>query len=170
MVITGINLQSLLRQYEIVPAECFDQFSLTLHLDRKIVRYKYPSNHIFTYGNPVKDANIEHTEIDGEYILRHGQAILGCSKETVCMPKGFMGFIQTKGSLARLFISVHCCDGQIEPGFEGKVTFELCNLGPLDVRLLPESPVAQLFVFQTSSDKEKYQGKYNGSATPTFSK
>ena len=109
-------------------------------------------------------------EISHEYILKPGQAILACSNESVKIPAGYIGFLQTKGSLARLFITVHCCDGQIEPGFEGRVTFELCNIGNLNVKLLPNSPVAQLYIFKTSSDKSKYNGKYNNSDKPTYSK
>lgn len=170
MLITEVNLYSLLQQYHIAPIECFDTFSITLHLDRRIIRYNYPKDHVVSYGRETKETNISAIDLEGEYILHPGQAILACSKETVKMPNGYFGLIQTKGSLARLFISAHCCDGQIEPGFEGKITFELCNLGPLNVRFTADNPIAQLFIFKTSSDQEAYHGKYNNSCTPTYSK
>ena len=148
MVITEVNLKELMEQYQIAPIGCYDTFSITLHLSRFISKYCCSENHVVTYGQKVNDDEL----ID------------------VKMPEGYIGFLQTKGSLARLFITAHCCDGQIEPGFEGCVTFELCNMGNLNVKLLPYSPIAQLFVFKTSSNNEKYNGKYNKSDKPTYSK
>lgn len=157
-----------MEQYRIAPLQCFDTFSISLHLGRIIRRYEAVESPV-TYGTPVNEAYVESVEIDNEYILRSGQAILGCSEERINMPLGYIGFIQTKGSLARLFISVHCSDGQIEPGYTGKITFEICNMGPLNVRLPLRCKVAQLFIFQTSGDKEAYDGRYQGATQPTFS-
>lgn len=169
MIVTGINLKELIEQHEMVPGCSYDTFSLTLHLSRSIRKYNIPKEQVITYGEPIDKPLIIRETITNEYILYPGQSILACSCEKVKMPAGYMGFLQTKGSLARLYVTVHCCDGQVEPGFEGCVTFEICNLGHLNVRLLPESPVAQLFVLKTSSDKERYNGKYNQSDEPTHS-
>lgn len=168
MVITEINLYSLMRQYGLAPLECYDTFSISLHLDRTIKRYEIEEA-IVTYGTSVNEEYIRSVEMDNEYILRPGQAILGCSEERIRIPEGYIGFIQTKGSLARLFISVHCSDSQIEPGYDGKITFEICNMGSLNVRLPLRCNVAQLFIFQTSGDKESYGGRYQGATEPTSS-
>ncbi|WP_428981187.1 dCTP deaminase domain-containing protein [Marinomonas rhodophyticola] len=40
------------------------------------------------------------------------------------MPNNKFGLVQTKGSIARGFISVHMSDGQVDPGYKGKVTLE----------------------------------------------
>ena len=170
MVITEVNLKELMEQYQIAPIGCYDTFSITLHLSRFISKYCCSGNNVITYGQKVNDDELIDEEITDEYILKPGQAILACSNERIKMPEGYIGFLQTKGSLARLFITAHCCDGQIEPGFEGCVTFELCNMGDLNVKLLPYSPIAQLFVFKTSSYNEKYNGKYSNSDKPTYSK
>lgn len=170
MVITEVNLKELMEQYQIAPIGCYDTFSITLHLSRFISKYCCSGNNVITYGQKVNDDELIDEEITDEYILKPGQAILACSNERIKMPEGYIGFLQTKGSLARLFITAHCCDGQIEPGFEGCVTFELCNMGNLNVKLLPNSPIAQLFVFKTSSNNEKYNGKYSNSDKPTYSK
>lgn len=122
-----------------------------------------------TYGENIDRKNISTVEIVNEYILKSGHSILACSSENIFMPRGYIGFLQTKGSLARLFVTAHCCDGQIEPGFSGRVTFEICNMGHLDIRLLPNVPVAQLFIFKCSSDRETYNGQYNNSEFPTYS-
>ena len=159
-----------MEQYQMAPIGSYDTFSITLSLNSYIRKYNYSEGQVITYGGKIEDQMMIDEEISHEYILKPGQAILACSNESVKIPAGYIGFLQTKGSLARLFITVHCCDGQIEPGFEGRVTFELCNIGNLNVKLLPNSPVAQLFIFKTSSDKSKYNGKYNNSDKPTYSK
>ncbi len=169
MVITDVNLQEIVEQYSIVPKSSIDQFSLTLHLSRIIKLYNFRQSQTITYGDKIGEEDILTKEISNEYILKSGHAILACSNEDVNIPPGYIGFLQTKGSLARLFVTVHCCDGQIEPGFSGHITFEICNMGPLNVRLLPNVPIAQLFIFKCSSDKELYNGQYNKSEAPTFS-
>lgn len=169
MIITEINLHELVEQYDIVPNSSIDQFSITLHLSDTIREYNFQPDHIVTYGERMNNVDIVTKEITNEYILRAGHAILACSSENVNIPQGYIGLLQTKGSLARLFVTVHCCDGQIESGFSGHITFEICNIGPLNVRLLPNVPVAQMFIFKCSSDKEIYNGQYNKSDTPTFS-
>lgn len=169
MVVTGINLKELVEQYDVAPLQCYDTFSLTLHLSRSICKYNIPNDQIVNYGDKISEQQVSRMFIANEYILNPGDSILACSSEKIKMPAGYIGFLQTKGSLARLYVTVHCCDGQVEPGFEGSVTFEICNLGQLKVRLLPECSVAQLFIYKTSSDKERYSGKYNQSEEPTYS-
>jgi deoxycytidine triphosphate deaminase len=87
------------------------------------------------------------------------------------MPPGYFGLIQTKGSLARLFIAVTCNDGQIDAGYEGRVTFEIVNLGHLRVRAPRLAPVAELYVFRTSTNNVSlYNGRYQGADKPTIYK
>lgn len=169
MIITGANLKELMEQYNVVPSNCYDKFSFTLHLCRTIRKYDFKEE-VLTYGEAIDENRIKTERIVDNYIIYPGQAILACSSEVINMPKGYMGFLQTKGSLARLFITVHCCDGQIEPGFKGCVTFEICNIGSSPVKLLPDAEIAQLFIASCSSDKEEYCGRYNNSDVPTYSK
>jgi len=169
MVITGINLRDLMEQYSIAPSTSYDQFSVTLHLSDTIRKYKCDASHIITYGEQITEDIVVTEKISHEYILYPGQAILACSIENVNMPKGYMGIIQTKGSLARLFVTVHCCDGQIEPGFSGRITFEICNMGQYGIRLLANSPVAQMYIVKVSDDTIAYEGRYMRSTEPTYS-
>lgn len=169
MVIISENLRDLVCQFNIAPIQSLDQFSITLRLSEDIAEYSLKNETAITYGTQVPDESIKREHITNEFILNPGSAILGCSDEKIHMPKGYIGFIQTKGSLARLFVSVDCNDGQIEPGFNGHITFEICNMGNIPVRLIPHTPVAQLFILRASSDKEAYRGQYNNSDLPTFS-
>ncbi len=169
MIIVSENLKALAEQKRIVPSTMLDEFSITLSLNKRIFRFDIPEGETITYGATIPDKYKVIIDIEDDYVLKPGQAILACSEEKVKMPRGYMGFLQTKGSLARLFVSVHCCDGQIEPGFEGRITYEICNMGNMAVKLHPGVPVAQLFIFQVSSKTASYNGKYNNSMIPTIS-
>ena len=168
MIITGKNLKSLIKQFDIINKKSYDQFSLSLSLDKQILRFKENIPYI-TYGQEILDEYMERISLQDGYILKPGQAILACSSENIKMPKGYMGLLQTKGSLARLFITIHCCDGQIESGYNGKVTFEICNMGTIPVKLNTGQNIAQMFIFKTSCDDEIYEGKYNNADQPTIS-
>lgn len=81
-----------------------------------------------------------------------------------------MGFIQTKGSLARGFLFAHACDGQIDPGYSGKVTFEIMNFSEFYYRLVPEIPFATMFVHKIDpalTPPNGYHGRYQNSSEPT---
>lgn len=168
MIITGRNLKSLIKQYNIIDEKAYDQFSLSLSLDSLILKFRSDIPYV-TYGQEILDEYIEQICLQDGYILEPRQAILACSSEYIKMPKGYLGLLQTKGSLARLFVTIHCCDGQIESGYKGKVTFEICNLGTIPVKLNIGQKIAQLFIFKTSCDDETYDGKYNNADKPTVS-
>src|ERR1700744_3665446 len=131
MLIVGDNLRALIEQHKMVETRdtCFDDTSISLSLDYQITTITPPPNAILTYGDPIPAEYIQETHISADQGLVIGPqgAILACSLERVRVPSGYFGLLQTKGSLGRLFVSVHCCDGQVEPGFDGKITFEICN-------------------------------------------
>lgn len=169
MIVVSENLKGLIEQTSLVPLTALDEFSITLTLSKDIVRLDVPNGQEVVYGTTVPKECIKEEMLTDALVLSPRQAVLACSKEFVKMPKGYMGLLQTKGSLARLFISVHCSDGQVEPGFEGRVTFEICNMGNATVKILNGAPIAQMFIFKTSSNKVAYNGKYCRSQKPTIS-
>ena len=169
MIVVSENLKGLIEQTSLVPLTALDEFSITLTLSKDIVRLDVPNGQEVVYGTTVPKECIKEDVLTDALILSPRQAVLACSKELVKMPKGYMGLLQTKGSLARLFVSVHCSDGQVEPGFEGRVTFEICNMGNATVKILNGAPIAQMFIFKTSSNKSAYDGKYCHSQKPTIS-
>lgn len=173
MIIVGDNLKKLLTQYNIIDNEhSFDETSITLRLDNVINRIEPTNNAEVCYGHDIPDDWIMEEIIpDAGFVLPSKGCVLACSKETVKIPIGYFGLIQTKGSLARLFILVHCCDGQVDPGFVGKLTFEICNLANFPVRLFAGQKIAQLFIIKTSTRQVKpYDGRYQGATSPTVQK
>ena len=172
MIITGENLLGLIRQYQICPERLYDQFSIGLELD-DVVLLPHPSTKPVRYDMEEVDALFEEQRLtNGQVTLRPGSAMLACSSDTIHMPAGYMGLLQAKGSLARLFVSVHCSDSQVDPGYSGKVTFELVNHAPFPILLGFRARVAQLYVLKCSNDslQELYQGRYQNASKPTVAR
>jgi dCTP deaminase len=143
-----------------------DCASIGLHLDGELLRYRAIS-HAVTPPAAVPTERIVLSERQ-PLLFEPGMRLLGCSLEVIRMPLDVMGFIQTKGSVARGFILVHSCDGQIDPGFHGKATLELMNLSQMTYQLRVAMPIAQLFFFRLSQRLEKgYAGRYQGAEGPT---
>lgn len=174
MIIIGDNLKELILQHEITNSQAgYDVYSITLTLADQIIMVvpPDPTKEVRYADGGIPEKWLKRTTVghDGFRLEpRHG--VLGCSQEIVQMPAGYFGLVQTKGSLARLFVSIVCCDGQIEPGYKGKITFEICNLGHFPVRLCPRAPVAQMFILSTSTKNcELYHGRYQNAHGPTIS-
>lgn len=174
LLIVGENLRVLVEQHHIVSDKnCFDNNSLALSLGRRAV-FMERSDQVseITYGQRLPDSCIRMSEIsDRGIVIPAKGGFLGCSLEKVDMPLGYFGLLTTKGSFARLLAAVNCCDGQVEAGFRGNVTFEIVNLSTLDIRLLPGQKIAQLFVFKTSTKEvPPYNGRYQSADGPTIQK
>jgi len=169
MIVVGANLRALADQYRMTDDLAgVEESAISLTLDDHIARVTPPPDSVVTYGRALDADWIRETVLDGNgLVLAPGDSVLGCSTELVRMPPGYMGFLQTRGSLARHFVLVHCTDGQVDSGFEGRVTFELVNLGRYALRLWPGDAVALMFVYRTTTRGERYSGRYQGATGPT---
>jgi deoxycytidine triphosphate deaminase len=170
MVVVGDNLKGLIEAKEMCGEELFDEFSIKVKLDRTIFRPIPTKEKIIRYGSQKVEEHY-HEEVleDGELLLKPGECALACSSQPIHMPLGYIGFVQTKGTLARLFVAAHCSDAQIEPGFKGKVTLELMNQSPFEIIIPVGSNIAQIYVMRCSTDNSKaYDGKYQNCDIPTL--
>jgi dCTP deaminase len=141
-----------------------DPTSISLHLDDQFTIYvEHPDKPVVP---PTKLRTSTTSHPDGYVIAPMGR-VLACSDEYVNMPNTLMGFIQTKGSIARGFLTVHLCDGQIDPGYRGKITFEIVNFSDMYYLLKPGMAIAQLFVYKLTEPTEEYSGRYQSSSCPT---
>jgi dCTP deaminase len=171
MFVVGDNLQSLVEQHSIISdPSAFDQTSLTLRLAHEVRMLEQSGgDRRLTYGDELPAAWLKDVSIpDTGFLLRPHACVLACSRELVSMPLGYIGFVQTKGSLARLFVTVQCCDAQVDPGYSGKITFEIVNLGPMTIEISAGQAVAQLFIAKTTTRNVRpYNGRYQNAKGPT---
>lgn len=83
-------------------------------------------------------------EMTGEgYVLEPRVFVLGWTEESVELPISarLAARVEGKSSLARLGIGIHITAPTIHAGFKGPIQLEICNHGPLKVKLVPGMPV-----------------------------
>ncbi len=143
-----------------------DTSSICLHLDNMFTQYDPYGGEPFT---PPRDMPATTRTIGREehIVLPPGGRLLACTEEEVSIPLDKFGFVQTKGSIARGFLFVHVGDGQIDPGYRGKITLELYNASAFYYKLVAGMPIASLFVMQTDEAVDGYDGRYQNAGAPT---
>lgn len=171
-LIVGENLRQLNGSLNICPVDRYDVYSLKLCLSGTVFFPIVSNDNIIDYNSDDADSHYEQKELSNEgLLLNPNDCVLCCSSEYVKMPCGIFGLVQTKGSLARLFVSVQQTDAQIEPGFEGAITFEIKNNSPHRIRLKKNDNIAQLFLFLCTTDNAPaYNGRYSRKNYPTIKK
>ncbi len=98
-----------------------------------------------------------------EFILHPGDFVLGTTKERVEIPDDLIAHVEGRSSLGRLAIVVHATAGLCDPGFAGKITLELSNLGAAPVALAPDMRISQLTFTELTSPAERPYGAERGS-------
>lgn len=172
MVIVGNKLKRLITKTKLAPVSAYDNTCIQLRIDRTVA---FICNHhkkaVLTYGTDIPDYFVEYKSIETDCIVLYPkETVLASSAEEINMPLGYAGFLQTKGSLARLMVSIHFSDGQVDPGFLGHITFELFNASNNVVAIPLFSPVGNLYIVKTRGIVHPYDGKYSRSSIPTMSK
>ncbi|OXL37463.1 deoxycytidine deaminase [Enterobacter mori] len=173
MMIIDENLKSLSKANGVCDREeLIEDYCIQIRLSNSIYYRPKNSGVKIVYGSSSDALDDGYEIVDPQItpvILEPMGRILACSQEKYSIPRNVFGLVQTKGSLARLFVQVTCCDGQIEPGFEGKITLEIVNLSPFTIEIPILSKVAQLYLFQCSMNTSKpYTGKYANHTFPSL--
>lgn len=171
-MIVGENLRELIKQHNIAPIDKFDGTCISLTLDNHIAQYEIPDGINVEYDSTSMEKYLKITKLGKSkgVVLKPQSCVLACSSEVIQMPNFCFGLLQTKGSLGRLFVFLNCADGQVDPGYHGKITFELFNAANFPVRVKPGQVVGNLYLFRTSTTAEEYNGRYQNAASPTYSK
>lgn len=91
------------------------------------------------------DAKIELGE---PFYIHPGEFVLGTTYEYVRLPSDIAASLDGRSSLGRLGITVHSTAGFIDPGFSGRITYEMRNEGSSPVALYAGMRVAQLCFFE----------------------
>lgn len=141
--------------------------SIDLQLGSVLKKYLSPQTIRSNDDRPdTQEINIQSSS----YLLGPAEFILGTTVERISIPDGYVGFIETKGNMARAGIQVDSNDGHIEPGFSGRITLEIKNLHKEEifVELTPNTPICQLFIAELKSCCDSlYNGKYQNQKEPT---
>ena len=110
------------------------------------------------------------------FIIHPNEFALATTYEYVKVPEDLVARVEGRSSMGRLGVTMHVTAGFIDPGFEGKITLEISNIGAMPVALYPGQRVCQLvFETMTSPAERPYghpdrQSKYMGQKRPESSR
>ena len=113
---------------------------------------------------------------DGDpFILQPREFALAITLETLELDDQVLGRLEGRSSLGRIGIIVHGTAGLFDPGWRGKATLELSNLGIMPVALYPGMRICSFTFEQLSSPTsvpyyKKAGNKYAGQTSPLASK
>ena len=86
---------------------------------------------------------------EGEaFIIHPNEFALATTQEYVKVPDDLVARVEGRSSMGRLGDTMHVTAGYVDPGFEGRITLEISNIGAMPVALYPGQRVCQL-VFET---------------------
>ena len=86
---------------------------------------------------------------EGEaFIIHPNEFALATPQEYVKVPDDLVARVEGRSSMGRLGVTMHVTAGYVDPGFEGRITLEISNIGAMPVALYPGQRVCQL-VFET---------------------
>ena len=113
---------------------------------------------------------------DGEpFVLQPREFALAITEETLELDDEVLGRLEGRSSLGRIGIIVHGTAGLFDPGWRGKATLELSNLGIMPVALYTGMRICSFTFEQLSSPVsvpyyKKAGNKYAGQTQPLASK
>ena len=184
MILSDREIRERLQRGDLVIDELLDPdlqiqpASVDLRLGAEFVTYRLAH---MPYIDPQDSSSVrDYTETvtieQGEaFILHPGEFALGSTEEWVKIPRDLVARVEGRSSIGRLAVVVHATAGFVDPGFEGRITLELSNLGRVAVALYPGMRISQLVFHTMSSPAERPYGptrgsKYHGQKGPVISR
>ncbi|MDO5851133.1 MAG: dCTP deaminase [Methanobacteriaceae archaeon] len=117
-----------------------------------------------------------HIKKGEPFIIHPGEFTLATTYERIKLPDDIVARVEGRSSMGRLGVTMHVTAGFIDPGFDGKITLEISNIGKMPVALYPGQRVCQI-VFETMTTPslkpyghEDRDSKYMGQTGPESSK
>ena len=90
----------------------------------------------------------------GPFTVHPHELVIGCTKEYIGIPSDHVAYVDGRSSLGRLGIIVHTTASWIDPGFSGRLSLEITNLGRVPVIIYPGMRICKLVVMKLSSECE----------------
>lgn len=149
--------------------------------------FRVVKSQLYTHLNPTKqEEKIErdvkrYTELltvsgdplKGGFILHPGTFVLASTLEYIRLPNDITARLEGRSSWARIGLLVHATAGFVDQGYSGTLTFELCNLGSMPIKLFVGLRLAQICFYETMESLHPYSErpyqKYMGQIGPAAS-
>lgn len=139
--------------------------SVDLTLDNKFRTFKK----IHETFDVTEDANYatitDYIEVEDRFLLMPGEAVLGITRERICLPDDLCGWLEGRSRFARVGLTVHITAGFMQPGIGNRQVLEINNMASVPLALIPGTRLAQ-FIFQRCEGKARYQGRFSNQEKP----
>lgn len=161
-----------------LPAEQFGSCSVDFRLGNEFSIFEHSKHPYIDLRNPIEIQKLMRPIVvaDGEpFILQPREFALAITLENLELSDDVLGRLEGRSSLGRIGIIVHGTAGLFDPGWSGKATLELSNLGIMPVALYPGMRICSMTFEQLSTPstmpyRRKPGNKYAGQQSPLASK
>jgi dCTP deaminase len=183
MVLSDVDIRRYIEQGKIrispeLPPEQFGSCSVDFRLGSEFSIFEHSRHPYIDVRDKAAIQDIMRS-IDvkpGEpFILQPREFALAITEESLELADDILGRLEGRSSLGRIGIIVHGTAGLFDPGWRGKATLELSNLGIMPVALYPGMRICSFTFEQLSSPVavpyyKKAGNKYAGQTQPLASK
>ena len=183
MVLSDVDIhryiaQGKIRISPILPPEQFGSCSVDFRLGHEFSIFEH-SRHPYIdvrEKSAIQDLmRTIHVKTGEPFVLQPREFALAITEETLELDDDVLGRLEGRSSLGRIGIIVHGTAGLFDPGWRGKATLELSNLGIMPVALYPGMRICSFTFEQLSSPVstpyyKKAGNKYAGQTQPLASK
>ena len=183
MVLSDVDIRRYIAQGKIkispeLPPEQFGSCSVDFKLGNEFNVFEHSRNaYIDLRENKGIEGLMKSVIVPaGEpFILQPREFVLAITEETLELDDDVLGRLEGRSSLGRIGIIVHGTAGLFDPGWAGRATLELSNLGRMPVALYPGMRVCSFTFEQLSTPssmpyRNKVGNKYAGQIRPDASK
>src|SRR6267142_4890982 len=183
MVLSDVDIKRYIAAGKInitpeLPPEQFGSCSVDFRLGAEFSVFEYSRHPYIDLKDKGSIQDIMRKVIvpDGEsLVLQPRDFVLAITEETLDLGNDVLGRLEGRSSLGRIGIIVHGTAGLVDPGWIGKATLELSNLGRMPVALYPGMRICSMTFEQLSSRvavpyRKKVGNKYAGQERPLASK
>ena len=183
MVLSDVDIRRYIELGKIrispaLPPEQFGSCSIDFRLGAEFSIFehsRYPYIDVRDKGAIQDLMRTVHVNEGEPFILQPREFALAITEESLELDDDVLGRLEGRSSLGRIGIIVHGTAGLFDPGWRGKATLELSNLGIMPVALYPGMRICSFTFEQLSSAVsvpyyKKKGNKYAGQQQPLASK
>ncbi len=167
MILSDRSIKEALAARRIVieplDTEYIQPASIDVRLDSTLLRYKPGVAPYIDLRQKDLDRLLEPLElpVQGHHLLQPGEFLLARTFEFIGLGDDVLVTVEGKSSLGRAGLLVHATSGYVDPGWQGKLTLQLKNVGVLPVALYRGMKIAQLSFHQMSTQVDRPYGSGN---------
>src|SRR5437868_1252402 len=183
MVLSDVDIKRYIAEGKIkitpqLPPEQFGSCSVDFRLGNEFSVFEYSRHPYIDLRDKgsLQDIMRKVMVANGEpFVLQPRDFVLAITEETLDLDTDVLGRLEGRSSLGRIGIIVHGTAGLFDPGWIGRATLELSNLGRMPVALYPGMRICSFTFEQLSSRvavpyRKKAGNKYAGQTQPVASK